>query len=386
VGIAAKLPFPSILIVLIIVGMIDLSSLQSVTAAPELSLSPSSGHVGETINVSGSGFAPLVSIEVLFNDVPVSTDPENIRTNLSGRFDAEFDVPQSGAGSVVVTARERLLADFATADFVVINEAPIAENLAVSTHEDIALEIALSGTDTNGDALVFSIVQNPENGVLTGFDEGSGTGTYTPNANYNGDDAFTFKVNDGLQDSDIAEVSIEIVAVNDPPLTEDQELTVMENGEVDVTLIGSDPDGDELSFSIVEGPVSGTLAGEPPNLVYRPSAGFSGTDSFSFVANDGTVDSNVSQVNITVLPVNDAPSAEDVEVETNEDEPVAVTLTASDPDSDSLTFVIMSQPSHGTLGEIMPVNSTSATVVYAPTANFNGADNFTFRVHDGDPK
>ena len=374
--------FSSIMAVLAIAGVIHSSSLTPVMAAPEISLSSSSGHVGDTIRVQGTGFSTLSSIEILFNGEPVSTDPEDVRAGLLGSFDAEFDVPQSEAGNAVVTARERISGNAGTAEFEVINDAPVAEDSAASTDEGTSVAIELAAADANGDSLVFTIVQNPEHGALTEPDE-SGTVTYAPNTDYNGEDEFTFQVSDGLEDSNTAKVSINIAAVNDPPVTEDQEVTVEENGEVSVTLTGSDPEGEDLVFSITEDPVSGVLTGEAPDLVYTPSPGFSGNDGFTYVANDGESDSNASRVSITVSPVNDAPSAAGTSVETDEDESVTVALVASDPDSDSLTFTITSQPSHGALGEITPLDSTSATVEYTPTPNYSGTDSFTFRASDG---
>jgi hypothetical protein len=371
----------SIVLILSIAGIIDTSSLPLVSAAPEISLSPSSGEVGKSVDVRGTGFGPFTAIQILFNDEPVATDPEFVRANVSGRFDAEFDVPQTAAGSAVVTARGALFADSASAQFTVLNDPPEAEDLEVSTDEDTPVQIAPNVTDANGDSLTFTVTEEPEHGTLTAFNE-AGTATYTPTADYSGTDEFKFMVNDGVEDSNTATVRITVNAGNDPPTTEDQSVSVNEGGEVQITLSGSDPDGDDLTFSVTEDPESGTLSGDAPNLVYRPSEGFSGADSFAFVANDGTADSNASRVNITVSATNSSPSAQGTSVETNEDASVTVTLNANDPDSDQLTFTIASQPSHGTLGAITPVDATSATVVYSPAANYNGADSFTFRVSD----
>ncbi len=378
--------FPGIVVVLGIVGTIGPSFLTPAAAAPDLMLDPSSGSVGETIRAEGSGFTPVISIEILFNGEQIPTSPPNIRTNISGEFEAEFLVPETSAGDAVVTARGELLDNSATAEFEVLNNVPVTEDLAESTNEDSPLPIELPGVDANDDDLIFSIVENPAHGTLTGLDEESGTVTYVPNNNYYGDDAFSFKVNDGFEDSNTSEVSIDIFPVNDPPYTANQELSVEQNGEASITLEASDVDGDELTYSIVDEPASGTLTGNPPDLVYQPMPDFSGSDRFSFVANDGEANSNISGVDVNVTPVNNAPSAADSLVETNEDEPVTVILTADDDndDSDNLTFAIMSQPSHGTLGQITPVNSASASVTYTPEADYNGEDSFTFSVSDGD--
>jgi hypothetical protein len=84
------------------------------------------------------------------------------------------------------------------------------------------------------------------------------------------------------------------------------------------------------------------------------------------------------------LPVcNRPPTAQAQSATTREDTPVTLTLTGSDPDSDPLTFSIVTPPAHGTLGPLTAPTSTSVQVVYTPAANFNGADSFTFQVDDG---
>jgi hypothetical protein len=65
-------------------------------------------------------------------------------------------------------------------------------------------------------------------------------------------------------------------------------------------LTGSDPDGDPLTYAIVTGPAHGTLSGTAPNLTFTPTAGYTGTDSFTFTVNDGHVNSAATQVSITV--------------------------------------------------------------------------------------
>ena len=88
---------------------------------------------------------------------------------------------------------------------------------AVTTAEDAPVVITLSGTDVDGDALTYTVVGGPAHGVLSGTAPAL---TYTPNANYNGPDSFTFKVNDGTADSAPAAVSITVTPVNDPPVGE----------------------------------------------------------------------------------------------------------------------------------------------------------------------
>jgi hypothetical protein len=90
------------------------------------------------------------------------------------------------------------------------NNPPVAFNQDVVTSEDNVQAITLTGSDADADPLTFSIVSNPTDGILSGFNAGNGDVTYTPNANNNGSDSFTFKVNDGTIDSNTATVSITI--------------------------------------------------------------------------------------------------------------------------------------------------------------------------------
>ncbi len=164
---------------------------------------------------------------------------------------------------------------------------------------------------------------------------------------------------------------------NNAPSADSQSVTVDEGSSVTITLTGSDPDQDPLSYSVVSDPSNGTITGTAPNLTYAPNADYSGTDSFTFVTNDGTVNSATATVSITVNGVNGSPTALDSAVSTDEDTPVQITLTGSDPDQDPLTYTVLSQPSNGT------VTGTAPNVTYTPTSGFVGTDTFQFNVDDG---
>jgi hypothetical protein len=92
------------------------------------------------------------------------------------------------------------------------NTAPVATAVSVTTDEDTAKTGTLAGTDVEGSSLTFAKVADPTNGTVT-INATTGAYTYTPNANYNGSDSFTFKVNDGTADSAVATVSITVDAV-----------------------------------------------------------------------------------------------------------------------------------------------------------------------------
>ncbi len=168
-----------------------------------------------------------------------------------------------------------------------------------------------------------------------------------------------------------------VTILNRPPVADIQTITTEEDTPASITLSGSDPDGDSLAFNVISQPLHGNLAGTPPNISYSPNVDFNGTDAFSFVVNDGTVDSDPATVSITVTAVNDAPVAHSQTIGLNEDESKPVVLTALDVEGDTLAYEIVGQPPNGALSGIAP------DLIYTPDENYHGDDSFSFRVNDG---
>jgi len=203
-------------------------------------------------------------------------------------------------------------------------------------------------------------------------------------------------------------------ALGAAPVATDQSVTTSEDAAKVITLSATDADSPSLTFSIVTAPSHGTLSsiGEPScvasgagssctaTVTYTPAQNYNGSESFTFKANDGGLDSNTATVSITVTPVNDAPAAASPPpVTTAEDTAVLITLSGSDIDNTSLTFAVGggSGPSHGSLsasggtmscttvenGTGTPGSNCTAGVIYTPALNYNGPDSFMFRVNDG---
>jgi large repetitive protein len=256
-----------------------------------------------------------------------------------------------------------------------VNDAPLAHSQSLTTPEDSPLTIVLTASDVEDDALSYSLVSGPQRGVLSGM---APSLIYTPNADYHGPDAFSFQVNDGQLDSNIATVVIEVTPVNDVPVANSQAVSTPEDVPVAISLTGFDVDGDPLTFALGTMPAHGTLSGSAPDLLYTPEADFNGTDSFTFWVSDGELTSSPATVSITIIPVNDAPIAHGQSLSTYEDVDLSILLTATDVDGDALQFIISRQPAHGTL------TGTAPNLVYTPHANYHGADAFTFTVSDGE--
>jgi hypothetical protein len=261
-----------------------------------------------------------------------------------------------------------------TAEEIPENTPPSVEGQSVNVDEDGSVSITLKGEDDDGDDLEFTVVSQPKNGTLSGSAPNL---TYSPKANFNGDDSFTFKVFDGLADSNTATVAISVKSVNDLPVVFSQSANVDEDGSVLITLKAQDNDGDNLEFTVVSQPKNGTLSGSAPNLTYSPKANFNGDDSFTFKVFDGVADSNTVTVVISVKTVNDIPAVFSQSANVDEDGSVSITLKAEDNDGDNLEFTVVSQPKNGTLSGSAP------NLTYSPKANFNGDDSFTFKVFDG---
>ncbi len=261
-----------------------------------------------------------------------------------------------------------------------VNDPPVAANDNYATDQDATLTVAAPGvlandSDPEGSALTASIATQPGHGTLTL--SANGGFTYVPNSGYSGADSFSYSANDGDGGTATATVAINVRALNQPPVANPQSVTTAANTAKAITLTGTDPDNDPLTYAVVTAPAHGTLSGAAPNVTYTPAQGYSGGDSFTFKVNDGSHDSAPAAVSITVTAANHAPVANPQSVTTDEDTPVAITLTGFDIDGDSISFVVMTQPSHGTLA------GTAPNLTYTPNRNLSGSDSFTFRVSDG---
>ena len=167
------------------------------------------------------------------------------------------------------------------------------------------------------------------------------------------------------------------ISVNNTPTATSQALTTAEDTDKSITLVGSDADGDLLTYSVETQPSNGTLSGTAPNVTYTPDANYTGSDSFTFKVNDGTLDSTVATVTVTVTATNDAPTANSFTVVTDENTPKDITLSGDDLDGDELVVERVTQPANGTLV------CSEDSCVYSPNDSFDGIDSFTYRVTDG---
>jgi K319-like protein/Big-like domain-containing protein/NHL repeat-containing protein/6-bladed beta-propeller protein len=294
------------------------------------------------------------------------------------------------------------------------NVPPVAQDQSVTTTENKSITITLRASDLNKDSLTFSKVTNPLHGSLSTLSSHTATSaevTYTPLPNYNGTDSFTFKANDGKADSTPSTVNIRILGPppNSPPIVSVQTVKTNQNISLPIFLEGRDPDGEKVTFFIVNNTMHGNLThfdSSTGSLTYVPTPGFVGTDSFTFKASDGKLNStNSAQV---IIIVNTPPTAYPQNATVLVGYPVNITLRATDPDKgEKLTFSKLSDSGLGDLGPIIPTGPNSANISYTfdpskwqgtvfedssgnlvpaplPTKGSSAfCDRFTFEVSDG---
>jgi hypothetical protein len=179
-----------------------------------------------------------------------------------------------------------------------------------------------------------------------------------------------------------ATFTIIVLGATGAPVALDRTVRTREDRRTFGALSATDPTHDRLDFRIVSNGSKGTawlLHGKSRWFVYRPRDDENGTDSFTFVASDGTSDSNVATVTVIITPVNDAPVASPLWVSTEKGTPVSGVLVAADVDGDALKYRIVEKPEHGTV----TLDGKSGAFVYTPKRHFTGRDSFEFRAYDG---
>jgi VCBS repeat-containing protein len=208
----------------------------------------------------------------------------------------------------------------------------------------------------------------------------SGQVQYTPNASFVGSDAFNYTIGDGQGGSATATVTVSVTSSNQPPVAQNQSVTLNEDSSRAITLRATDPNGNPLVYNVVSQPANGRLTGIAPNVTYTPNANYNGPDSFTFRANDGMANSNVATVSLTVTAVNDAPVAQSASYSTRVMMPFVGQLGASDVEGSALTYSLVGgQPSKG----VVLISPTNGQFVYIPLPGRTGTDSFRFRVSDG---
>ncbi|TQV64834.1 MAG: S8 family serine peptidase [Halothiobacillaceae bacterium] len=192
-----------------------------------------------------------------------------------------------------------------------INRAPLANPDGYAVNEDMTLTVAAPGvlandSDPDGDALTAVLASGPAHGSLS-LNAGGGF-TYTPVANWYGTDSFGYRASDGIVPSGVATVTLTVHPVNDAPVAVGDAASTPAGTAVDIAVLAndSDPEGAVLSVGGITQPDNGSVTHLGASVRYTPNAGFSGSDSFTYWANDGVLDSAPATVALTVNPASTA--------------------------------------------------------------------------------
>ncbi|QDV45474.1 hypothetical protein Enr13x_53530 [Stieleria neptunia] len=274
-----------------------------------------------------------------------------------------------------------------------VYHAPFAVGDGRSTDEDVPLTISKStllanDIDVDGGTLSVTDVTLPSHGSLV--DQGDGTLVYTPVPNFNGADSFTYRASDGVYQSEIVTVDIVVTAINDAPAVIDdpdyvyiwEPSGILTVGDASGVLANDlDADFDVLSTTNVSAATEGNVNVAPDgSFTYTPDSGFAGLSTFTYTANDGTVDSAAAAT--ASIYVTHRPAAVGESFNVTEDQafsPLSSLLdNDSDIDEDSLIAELGDDVSHGTL-----TLETNGSFTYAPEEDYNGPDHFTYRASDG---
>jgi len=261
------------------------------------------GFVGSNVTFSVSATGTGLSYQWFFNGAVVGTNNTLTLNNLTTNRAGTYCVVVSGTCGAPMT-------NCATLNFQ--NRPPVANNDAYSMDEDTVLTtnapgVLVNDNDPDGDTLSAVLVTNPAHGTVTLNPNGSFN--YQPITNYNGTDTFTYRANDTKTNSNIATVSISIAPRNDAPVANNDAYTmiadtVLTTNAPGVLLNDIDVENDPLSAILPSNPAHGTLTLNPNgSFTYRPDTNYSGTDSFTYRASDGSATSGVATATITIVPV-----------------------------------------------------------------------------------
>ena len=262
------------------------------------------------------------------------------------------------------------------------NRPPVANADSFTVDEDGESNgnVIANDTDPDNDDLTAAVVSNVTHGQLALNINGSFS--YRPGPNFCGTDGFTYDLNDGLVDSNVATVSITIVCVNDAPAADDSSGSTAEDTPLTGVVSSSDIDGGAPQYTISTPPAHGDVALNQTTgaFTYTPDVNYHGSDSFTFSVSDNNGGADTGNVSITVTPVNDDPVPNDSSDTTAEDTPGDGSVGASDVDTgDTLTYAVTDPPDHGTL----VLDPNTGDYVYTPNPDYNGGDSFSFSVSDG---
>ncbi len=184
---------------------------------------------------------------------------------------------------------------------VVANTAPVAGDDIPSTSEDTAVTFAAGSNDSDAESGV-TFVSSTAASNGTADCSAYPNCTYTPSANFNGTDSFTYTIQDAYGLTDTATVTVTVNPVNDPPVAVDDSATAAFETAITIPVLANDTDldGDALTVASAGSAANGTVACTSADCTYTPDSGFAGADNFTYTVSDGQGGTAVGTVTVTV--------------------------------------------------------------------------------------
>jgi len=256
---------------------------------------------------------------------------------------------------------------------------PVARTDSATVDEDgaVLIDVLANDSDPEGQALTLVSTDGATHGSLA---IEAGQVRYTPQADWFGDDAFSYVVRDAAGNTATGSVTVTVRSINDLPLARPDTAQVAAGGSVliDVLANDSDPEGTALTLLDAAGASHGTLAIENGQVRYTPEAGFAGADSFSYRIADADSGEAGTTVSVAVLVSNLPPLARGDSATLDEDGSVLLDVLAndSDPETGPLSLVEVGAPSHGR------AFIEAGRIRYTPDADWHGSDSFRYTVAD----
>ncbi len=367
-------------------GIIDVGAfeVQSDAATPIVSLSPQNPTTDQKLTATPSGFDAGAVYSYLWKKNGVLIPNETSGT---------LDLSKPGNGDVgdIITVEVTSGSVVRTAGVKVINlnRAPVAFSRNVSATADVEASFELRGSDPDGNAITFEITKAPTNGqaeIKVDPLDGKIKLFYKSRPRFNGVDVIRFVAVDtaGAKSNEATlgiAVKYNAPPVNRAPVAGDTNIDTYVGDSVVKGLLGSDPDGDAITFRIVNNAKYGSSEIKRDTdgffkLFYTSLNRFYGNDRVTYIAIDSRgKESNLATINIHFI--NRAPSAQNNTLSVASGELVSQYLFGTDTDNDALTFRLVNNPQYGT-GSVKRDEQGNWRVYYQSVPGYVGADRITF--------
>ena len=263
-------------------------------------------------------------------------------------------------------------------EVLAVNDAPVAQNAAYTTEED---------TSVSGSLLFY--VQDAENGLLTYTTNSSalqintnGEFTFNPASNFFGQIIIDYTVCDAGQSCSTASITFDVNSINDAPIAVDDIVAILEDESASIQLSANDSEveNESLTYTLIsESSLGEVLVSNSGELTFTPYANSSGSENLLINICDAQGACSTSTVFIEVMPVNDAPFAENIVLQTQEENSISGTIIDSiiEVENEAVTFTAAGPSSLGDFSL-----QADGSYSFTPNTDAFGNETISFEVCD----